>query len=177
MSRLIFHMKGFTYSTNKKEWKKVLAAYEMKWVGNMEAWIWIGDKEKLVADFHRDMTVGERGVTKDAYLMWESEHTNTDFKEAFIDFWGEIDGVKTVDKMPDEDEEEDKQETLDKYIKSEQFRVDKLKEPSPHTGKPAPGGFIKSAEREMEENVAKKRVELGLDEPEKKEEANDTEEK
>ena len=159
MSRHIFHMKGAIYSKHKVDWKKVLKAYDMKWRGDMTTWIWEGEGEKLVAVFDRDMSVGERGVTLDAYLKWEGNSESSDFKEAFIDYWEKIPGVNAIDKMPDEQEIANSEEAMEKWIQKERGRIERMRtEKSPYTGMPAPEGYILAAERDLEEKIREKRA-------------------
>ena len=165
MVRVIFHMKGFIYSANKKEWKKVLKSYEMIWEGNMENWIWTKDDEQLVAYFDRDMSVGERGVTLDAYLMWQSKHEMTDFGEAFIDYWEEIEGVEKVDKLPQEEREELPEQELAAFDKKMQSIYDN------HKRNKAPEGYLKAVKKDWQEKREILVKELGLDKTDENEES------
>jgi len=158
LARVIFHMKGAIYSTNKYQWKKVLKAYEMEWKGTMENWIWIKEGEKLIAYFDRDMTVGDRGVTLDAYLMWESKYDMTDFGEAFIDFWEAIDGAEKVDMLPDEKRGETPEQQLADFDKKMRAQYEN------HVRQKAPEGFLNAFKRDWQIKRKDRMKELGITE-------------
>jgi len=158
MNKIILHMKGHVYSANKHEFKKIREAYDMAWKGNMETWIWKSETDTLTAVYER-----VDDVTKDAFLIWESPHENTDFKDAFLDYWLEIPGVEKVDKIDTRDDKE-KVELFRNWEMMNKPNVEMMRRPTVTAPKGAPEGLIKVAMREFEEKRLEKLEELELSE-------------
>jgi hypothetical protein len=74
----------------KAEFKKLLRGHGLKWRGRMGDFIWIGENDKVVADFERD---AERDVTISATLTWSGKK-KTDFLKELENWAKEVGGEK-----------------------------------------------------------------------------------
>jgi hypothetical protein len=96
-----FTLDGATYSEYKSGFKKLLRRHGLKWRGSMGDFVWIGEKDKVVAEFERDT---ERDVTISATLKWIGKKKTDFLKE--LETWAKDLGaekpeVSGVDKSAD----------------------------------------------------------------------------
>jgi hypothetical protein len=95
-----FSFDGSVYSDNKDSFKKILRKHGLKWKGSLGDFVWIGEKDKVVAEFERDQ---ERDVTLSATLIWSGEK-KTDFAKE-LESWakevGAEKGKASKKKVPD----------------------------------------------------------------------------
>jgi hypothetical protein len=87
-----FSFDGAVYSENKAGFKKLLRIHGLKWRGSMGDFIWIGENDKIVADFERD---AERDVTISATLTWSGKRKTDFLKE--LEKWAKDVGGKRAD--------------------------------------------------------------------------------
>jgi hypothetical protein len=112
-----FSFDGVVYSDNKAEFKNLLRSHDLKWRGRMGDFIWIGENDKVVADFERDT---ERDVTISATLTWSGKK-KTDFLKELENWAKEVGGEKK--------EVTGKDETAEKKIEKELEFWDELNKP------------------------------------------------
>ena len=154
--QLIYHMTGAIYSANKHEWKKVYGVYGLKWVGDQETWVWLGDGEKMVAFFEAN----EYGK-KEAIVMWEGD-SETEFYCDFKEFWSDVKGAEVLDELPSDKNVSD--EELKNWIMFNKPDYEAMRKPSilgTHSG--APDEYVDAARKDYEVRLAKKKEELGIE--------------
>lgn len=83
-----FIFEGQIYSKNKSSFKSILKKHGLKWKGSMREFIWIGERDKIVAEFERDP---ERDVTLSATLTWTGKR-KTDFLRELESWAREVGG-------------------------------------------------------------------------------------
>lgn len=84
-----FSFDGVVYSDNKASFKKILRKHGLKWKGSMGDFVWIGDKDKVIAEFERDR---ERDITISATLIWSGKKKSDFLKE--FEIWAKEAGGK-----------------------------------------------------------------------------------
>jgi hypothetical protein len=87
-----FSFDGVVYSDNKAGFKKLLRSHGLKWKGSMGDFVWIGENDKVVADFERDT---ERDVTISATLTWSGKKKTDFLKE--LENWAKEVGAEKKD--------------------------------------------------------------------------------
>jgi len=155
-------MKGYAYSRIKDNWKKIHKKHGLKWEGNMERFVWRGEKDVLTCYFKR-----MADVTVEAVVMVESVE-ETEFYFEAMDFWEQAVDVLTVKNPPDwcgfkeEKKGDSPLELFAKWYRKEKYRVSLLEGYGNYYGKPAPEGFLMAAWKDLAERTEEKKKELGI---------------
>ena len=85
-----FSFDGATYSKNKDSFKGILRKYGLRWKGSMGDFVWIGENDKIIAEFERD---SERDITISATLVWNGKK-KTDFLRELEEWATDVGGKK-----------------------------------------------------------------------------------
>ncbi len=95
-----FSFDGQVYSEYKATFKRILKKHGLEWKGSMGDFVWIGEHDKVMAEFDRDT---ERDITISAKLIWSGKK-KTDFLRELEDWSTDVGGKKekvSKKKVPD----------------------------------------------------------------------------
>ncbi len=81
---------GAIYSQYKASFKKILRKHALKWKGSLGDFVWIGENDKVIAEFDRD---AERDLTLSATLTWTGKK-KTEFLKDLESWADEVGGKK-----------------------------------------------------------------------------------
>lgn len=145
-----FSFEGSIYSNNKATFKMILRKHGFVWKGKLGDFIWLGNDEKLIAEFERDP---ERNITLSATLIWSGKK-RTDFLMELEKWAKDVGGKKTEGKA--------KAQSQDKRIQQELKFWDKLNKPDEERlrAEGRPNDWIKKDLREWRKKRNQKRKEL-----------------
>ncbi len=144
-----FSFDGAVYSDNKDSFKKILRKYGLKWKGTMGDFVWIGEKDKVIAEFERDR---ERDVTISAKLTWNGRK-KTDFLKELESWAKEVGG---------EAEKVSKKKAPDRKVQKELEFWDSLNKPDEERlrAEGRPESWIERDIKEWKRKRRQKRKEL-----------------
>jgi len=145
-----FSFEGSVYSSNKATFKTILRKHGFVWKGKLGDFIWLGNDEKVIAEFERDP---ERNVTLSATLIWSGKKRTDFLKE--LEKWAEDVGGKKA-------EGKSRAPSQDKRIQQELKFWDKLNKPDKERlrAEGRPNDWIKKDLREWRKKRNQKRKEL-----------------
>jgi hypothetical protein len=145
-----FSFDGPVYSENKAGFKKLLRNHGLKWRGSMGDFIWIGENDKVVAEFERDT---EKEVTISATLTWSGKKKTGFLKE--LESWADEVGSEKTDVTG-------KDESTEKKIKMKLEFWDELNKPDKERLKAEgrPESWIEKDVKEWRKKKRQKKKEL-----------------
>ncbi len=145
-----FSFDGATYSKNKDSFKRILRKHGLKWKGSLGDFVWIGESDKVIAEYERD---SERDITISATLVWSGKK-KTDFLRELEEWADDVGGKKETTIV--------KKRTTSKKVQKELEFWDSLNKPDEARlrAEGRPESWIEKDMKEWRKSKRKKKKEL-----------------